>query len=151
LDYISGGTGADTISLGGQNIRLRYNSGDSGAYDAVDAADGTINTAALDIIKGIGSSVTFDGKGLSSTAQVENRVHFPTVPYLDSGIYLVKGAYNESSNTFSTTIGGESTLLIFDTDVSTATNFEAVVLAGVTVASASDVDFNVGSFTINFA
>ena len=142
--YIAGGTGADTISLGGQNIWLRYNSGDTGAYDA---AGGTINTTAFDVIKGIGSSVTFDGKGLSSTVSLT----LPSNPTMNGGMYLVKGAYNESSNTFGASGLGESTLLIFDTDVSAATNFEAVVLAGVTVASASDVDFNVGSFTINFA
>jgi hypothetical protein len=151
---ICGDGGADIINLGGQSLTLRYASGDTGKCMPLAPGSGsTINTAQFDVIKGIGSSVTFYEED-QSWATAENLSALPTTnPSTDGGIYLVKGAYNESSNTFSAASGGESTLLIFDTDVSTATNFEAVVLVGVPVASTTNVvvDNSVNSFTVNFA
>ena len=146
---IYGGIGADTIDVGWQHLKLGYASGDTGKYMPLTPGSGsTINTAQFDVIKGIGSSVSFYEEN-QSWATVENLSALPTTnPSTDGGIYLVRGAYNESSNTFSAASGGESTLLLFDTDVSTATNFEAVVLVGVPAASVL-VDNSTDSFTVN--
>lgn len=141
---ITAGKGVDTIALTQSStaavVTLTQAKGDSGTLTAVTNA---MSTAGFDVVTGLGVSDKIDTGNANITAVTLNDGSTNPASLVDNGVYFLEGVYNSTTKTF--TVGGtaNATLVVYDADSSAATQFEAIVLAGLSTLGTNTVSAGV--------
>jgi len=145
-DSITGGAGADRITTGGGADRIYMASTtDTGLVSGLVAgaamwANGTaLGTTGLDIITGFGvtAAIEFTNSITLSSTILRNGATLGADTV--GNIIQVTGTYDSSANTFTTSLAGASTLLVYDDNGTTAGGvYRAVVLVGYVDSAGND-------------
>lgn len=138
-DTVSGGAGADTIDVGTGDNRINYVANDTGVLYATEAAKtaltalttlaagGTVYTKYLDKISSFAASDLLSLSSVNSdlTAGTNNTL-------ADDKIIYVQGSYSASTHTFTqgTATSDTDTLVVYDEDSASTTDYVGIVLVG---------------------
>jgi len=142
-DTIIGGAGADRIITGGGTDRIIMAAADSGVVGGLVAgaaswANGTVlGTSGLDTIEGfvvssgVTPSIQFSDITTVTTTILRNGATLGANTTGNTNLLHITGIYDRTANTFTTSLAGTSTLLVYDDNGTTAGgDFRAVVLVG---------------------
>jgi Ca2+-binding RTX toxin-like protein len=141
-DTIIGGAGADRIITGGGTDRIIMAAADSGVVAGLVAgaaswANGTVlGTSGLDTIEGfvVSSGVTpsIQFSDITTTSTIlRNGATLGASTTGNTNLLHITGIYDRTANTFTTSLAGTSTLMVYDDNGTTAGgDFRAVVLVG---------------------
>ena len=148
-DFISGGTGADTMTGGDGSDYFRFDQGDSPLVSFADIGTAGLNTNdTFTFAVGLADRITdfSSGEGLELNSLFGDYTGVPgpgwmgaTLPTnglaTDQGFFLVQGNYN-GTTTFNvnSTVTGTDTLLVYDGDSTALVTQTAIVLSGVTLS-----------------
>ena len=150
-----GGTGSDLLigRTGTDTVQYTVATGAIALTGQITSASGTlnVNTAKIDVLTGIETlnftGTTYTGVGTSSS-QVKSTIQ---TSLGNNSAAVLLGFYNTSTGTFSfgSSVGPvNATLLAFDTNTGTGTNYEAFLLLGKTTASGT-ISVNAGTVTLS--
>ena len=150
-----GGTGSDLLigRTGTDTVQYTVATGAIALTGRITSASGTlnVNTAKIDVLTGIETlnftGTTYTGVGTSSS-QVKSTIQ---TSLGNNSAAVLLGFYNTSTGTFSfgSSAGPvNATLLAFDTNTGTGTNYEAFLLLGKTTASGT-ISVNAGTVTLS--
>lgn len=165
-DVLKGGKGVDSIDVGkataGKIDTVKFDKGDSGSltslssgmstvgFDVVKQAVAGADTAATKIDLSSISTFTTSTTAANLTISAGTVTTAPTLS--NNKAQLIEGIYNAATNTFAYSNSGTDMLLVYDTDSSTATAFEGVVLVGVaTTGLAANATFVNGTLQLQNA
>jgi len=134
---ITAGKGADSIKLTGNAVvdTINQAKGDSGTLTAVTTGQ---STSTFDVVTGFATG----DKIVTSNANIVNA----NFTYLGGGTgpatlandsaYQIRGTYDSTLKTFTAAGGGADSLFVYDSDATAATQFEAIVVVGVSASQA---------------
>jgi len=155
---VTAGAGADTITFGAHTgvVTLYYNAnvaggGESGTF-AVPVTN-TISTTTFDIVTGIkaGDRFVFDGPGgganYSTAANGTTANTLVGLATNNNALEFVRGTYDATGKTFVGSSTGVDSLMVYDSDESATTDYEAIVLVGYVANSVTAIGGANGVFT----
>lgn len=129
---ITGGKGADSIVLTGTAVQtITQAKGDSLVVTAITAG---MSTVGADVVSGAALAATDiinTGNANIVTAKLNNNVTANPVTLANDSAYFIEGAYDATTKAFTAGTYSNATLLVYDADSTSGTQFEAVVLVGI--------------------
>lgn len=126
INLITGGKGADSVTLGTGTYTIVQAKGDS--LTVTSLTNGMVLTGA-DQVTGAAASDKFN-TGNSALATITNDLATMPTTLANDAAYIVEGVFNTTTKTFIAGGTATDTLVVYDADSTTATQFEAVVLVG---------------------
>lgn len=151
---VTGGKGADSITLAlGTAITARTGASSivlaKGASDAITAVTSGMSVSGFDVVTGLTSALDTITLG-NASATFDSGIKTSSVALADNKAYQFQGSYSSTTKTFTLSSSGTDSMIVYDADSTTSTQFEGLVMVGMSAdTTASSINTTTGLFTLS--
>jgi len=151
---VTGGKGADSITLAlGTGITARTGASSivlaKGASDAITAVTSGMSVSGFDVVTGLTSALDTITLG-NASATFDSGIKTSSVALADNKAYQFQGSYSSTTKTFTLSSSGTDSMIVYDADSTTSTQFEGLVMVGMSAdTTASSINTTTGLFTLS--